>query len=251
MTKKIALITGASSGIGEACSRLLAQNGYNVIICGRRASRIESLKSELSSFTEVHSLLFDVRDKEAVKTAIDQLPTAWRQIDVLINNAGNAHGLCPIQSGDTDDWDAMIDGNVKGLLYVSRAVIPLMISNKSGHIVNIGSIAGKEVYGGGNVYCASKFAVDAINKGMLIDLNGLGIKVTAINPGLVETEFSSVRFKGDEDRAAKVYQGMDPLKANDIAEVILFALTRPAHVNISDLVILATAQATATQVARD
>ncbi len=251
MTKKIALVTGASSGIGEACSRLLAENDYQVIICGRRASRINQLKADLSKKTEVYTLLFDIRDKEAVKSAIEGLPAAWRQIDVLINNAGNAHGLGPIQSGDIDDWDAMIDSNVKGLLYISRAVIPLMVNRKKGHIVNIGSIAGKEVYGGGNVYCASKFAVDAINKGMLIDLNGLGIKVTAINPGLVSTEFSSVRFKGDEERAQKVYQGLDPLKAMDIAEVILFVLSRPAHVNISDMVVLATAQATATVVARE
>jgi NADP-dependent 3-hydroxy acid dehydrogenase YdfG len=191
-----------------------------------------------------------VRNKEAVVEAITTLPAEWKDIDVLINNAGNAHGLDPIQTGNEDDWDAMIDINVKGLLYVSKAVMPEMIRRTTGHIINIGSIAGKEVYANGNVYCASKYAVDALTKGMRIDLNAYGIKVTAIHPGLVETEFSLVRFKGDAERAANVYKGLEPLKGQDIADLILFALTRPPHVVIADLVVLPTAQASATVVKR-
>lgn len=250
MKNRTALITGATSGIGEATARLLAQRGFRLIICGRRADRLEQLSQELSSKTEVHILEFDVRDRQAVMSAIDGLPDAFSNIDVLINNAGNAHGLDTIQDGNPDDWDAMMDINVKGLLYVSKAVMPQMISRKQGHIVNIGSIAGKEVYPKGNVYCASKHAVDAINKGMLLDLNPYGIKVTAINPGLVETEFSVVRFKGDEERASQVYQGMQPLKGEDVADVILYILQLPAHVNISDLMLLPTDQASAAVVRR-
>ena len=247
---KTALITGATSGIGKACAELLAENEYNLIICGRREERLDQLKQKLEAHTKVLTLSFDVRDREVATEVRASIPDSWKPIDVLINNAGNAHGLSPIQEGDIDDWDAMIDINVKGLLYVSRSVIPMMVERKHGHIVNIGSIAGKEAYKGGNVYCASKFAVDALNKSMLIDLNGLGIKVTAINPGLVETEFSEVRFKGDNTRAKSVYQGMEPLRAKDIAEVVLFVLTRPAHVNISDLTVFPTAQGAATLVAR-
>lgn len=249
-SSRIALITGATSGIGEATARLLAKNNFKLILCGRREDRLKALQLELSSKTEVTTLAFDVRDREDVSKALRSLPAAWKAIDVLINNAGNAHGLDPVQTGSLDDWDAMIDINVKGLLYVSRELLPGMVERKSGHIVNLGSIAGKEVYGNGNVYCASKFAVDALTRGMRIDLNAAGIKVTAIHPGLVETEFSLVRFKGDADRASSVYKGIEPLRGEDIADLILFALTRPAHVVVADLVVLPTAQASATVVNR-
>jgi 3-hydroxy acid dehydrogenase/malonic semialdehyde reductase len=249
--KRIALITGATSGIGEATARLLAGNNFSLIICGRRQERLNKLMAELSATSEITTLSFDVRNKEDVQRSIASLPDAWKKIDVLINNAGNAHGFDPIQSGNVADWDAMIDINVKGLLYVSREVLPGMTERKSGHVVNLGSIAGKEAYPGGNVYCASKFAVDAITQGMRMDVNPYGIKVTAINPGLVNTEFSEVRFKGDQDRAANVYKGMVPLKGEDIADLILFAITRPAHVVIADLLVLPTAQAAATMVKRD
>ena len=248
---KTALITGATSGIGKATATLLAKNNFKVILCGRREDRLATLAHELSAFTEVHTLLFDVRDKEAVAQNIASLPESFANIDLLVNNAGNAHGLSPIETGDLNDWDAMIDINVKGLLYVSKAVIPGMASRRSGHIVNIGSIAGKEVYPNGNVYCASKFAVDALNQGMRMDLNQYGIRVCAINPGMVETEFSEVRFKGDSERAANVYKGLQPLRPEDIADVILFVATRPYHVNIADLMILPTAQASATVVKRE
>ncbi|MBP9926871.1 MAG: SDR family NAD(P)-dependent oxidoreductase [Cyclobacteriaceae bacterium] len=246
--KRIALITGATSGIGEATARTLAINNFKLILCGRRKDRLQKLASELQQYTEVTTLSFEVRNQKEVAVSIASLPDAWKAIDVLINNAGNAHGLDPIQTGSIDDWDAMIDINVKGLLYVTKAVLPVMTSRNSGHIINIGSIAGKEVYANGNVYCASKFAVDAVTKGMRIDLNAHSIKVTAIHPGLVETEFSIVRFKGDEERSKNVYKGFDPLVGNDIADLILFALTRPAHVVIADLVVLPTAQASATVV---
>lgn len=201
--------------------------------------------------TKTTLLSFDVRSKEEVKKAITSLPKTWKEIDVLINNAGNAHGLDPIQTGSLDDWDDMIDINVKGLLYVSREVLPGMVERKSGHIVNLGSVAGKEVYPGGNVYSASKFAVDALSKSMRIDLNNFGIKVSAIHPGLVETEFSIVRFKGDKTRANSVYKGIDPLLAEDIADNILYVLTRPSHVVIADLVVMPVAQASATLVKRE
>ncbi|ERM84825.1 short-chain dehydrogenase [Rhodonellum psychrophilum GCM71 = DSM 17998] len=246
MKKKIALITGATSGIGKATALSLANLGYNIIATGRRKERLEALKAELPEEAQLFTLCFDVKDREAVKAAFASLPESWRAIDVLINNAGNAHGMDPIQSGNVDNWDAMMDINVKGLLYVSKEVMPGMVERESGTIVNIGSIAGKEVYPNGNVYCASKHAVDAITNGMRMDLNPFGIKVIGIHPGLVETEFSLVRFKGDEDRSKKVYQGYDPLKAADIAEIIAFAVTRPAHVVMADIVILPTAQASAT-----
>lgn len=248
MTKSIALITGASSGIGLATAQVLAGHGYRLIICGRRQGRLNKLSNELSEITEVISLNFDVRDYEQVSKAINSLPEKWRAIDVLINNAGNAHGSAPIHQGDIEDWDAMIDINVKGLLYVTKSIVVGMTERRSGHIINIGSLAGKEVYLNGNVYCASKHAVDALNRGMRMDLNEMGIKVSAINPGLVETEFSEVRFKGNKEKSAKVYQGFSPLKANDIAETILFIITRPSHVNIADLLILPLAQASPTLV---
>ena len=244
--KKTALITGATSGIGQATAKLLAKNNFRLICCGRREDRLNELKGELESDTEVTTLNFDVRDKDGIHKAISSLPAEWKAVDVLINNAGNAHGLSLIQDGDTDDWDAMIDINVKGLLYVSKEIIPGMIERKSGHIVNIGSVAGQEVYPRGNVYCASKFAVDAINRAMRIDLNEHGIRATAINPGLVETEFSIVRFKGDQEKAEGVYAGYQPLQPEDIADCILFAITRPPHVAIADMLVFPTAQASST-----
>ena len=246
---KTALITGASSGIGEAIARTLADNNYNLIICGRREEKLQMLQSELSTKVEVEYLVFDVRNRQLVH---DVMAPALknRMVDLLINNAGNAHGLAPIQGGDLDDWDAMIDGNVKGLLYVTKEILPTMIEHKQGHIINIGSIAGKEVYPNGNVYCASKHAVDAINNGMRMDLNQYGIKVSQISPGLVETEFSEVRFKGDKERATKVYQDLEALQAQDIAEIALFMISRPQHVNLSDVVVLPNAQASSTMVKR-
>ena len=243
---KTALITGATSGIGRATARLLAKNHYRLIICGRREDRLAELQDEFSPLTEVHTLNFDVRHKKAVAQSIKSIPKEFANIDILINNAGNAHGLDPIENGDVDDWDAMIDINIKGLLYVSKEIIPGMVDRRSGHIINIGSIAGKETYTNGNVYCATKHAVDAINQGMRMDLNQYGIRVGAINPGMVDTEFSEVRFKGDTQRAESVYKGFEPLKPEDIADVIHFVVSRPYHVNIADLLILPTAQASAT-----
>lgn len=248
---KTALVTGASSGIGKATAIALAGAGYNLVICGRRKEALQELQKQLQEKTAVHVLQFDVRDKKEVHSAIKSLPQEFSQIDVLVNNAGNAHGLDPIQKGSLEDWDAMIDINVKGLLYVSRAIIPQMLERRSGYIVNIGSLAGKEVYPNGNVYSASKHAVDAINKGMRIDLNGSGIRVGAINPGLVETNFSDVRFKGDSERARSVYKGYEPLKPEDIADLVVFMVTRPPHVNIADLLVLPTAQANSTIVHKE
>jgi 3-hydroxy acid dehydrogenase / malonic semialdehyde reductase len=246
-----ALITGASSGIGKATAQAFAAFGMRLILCGRRIERLEKLAEELSTKTEVTLLYFDVRNKQSVYKAIESLPQNFREIDILVNNAGNAHGLASIQEGDDEDWDKMIDANVKGLLYVSKAVIPNMVARKKGHIVNIGSIAGKEVYVNGNVYCASKHAVDALTKGMRLDLVAHNIKVTSINPGLVETEFSLVRFKGDVLRAAKIYEGIEPLRAEDVADTILFSVSRPSHVLVADLTLLASAQASATVVHRN
>lgn len=243
---KTAFITGATSGIGMATARLFAENGLKLILCGRREERLKSLSEELSKITEVHTLKFDVRNKEAVFAAVQFLPEEFSTIDILINDAGNAHGMDTIDEGNIDDWDAMLDINVKGLLYVSKAILPKMMERKSGHIINIGSTAGKEVYPKGNVYCASKHAVDALNQGMRIDLNGKGIKVGAINPGLVQTEFSEVRFKGDSEKAEKVYQGYTPLKPEDVADIIWFAVTRPPHVNIADLTVMCLDQASST-----
>ncbi|WP_299223101.1 SDR family NAD(P)-dependent oxidoreductase [uncultured Psychroserpens sp.] len=248
--KKIALITGATSGIGRATAHEFAKHGIHLILCGRRQERLDTIKNALHKETRVHTLNFDVRDKDSVAEAIASLPKSFKSIDILINNAGNAHGLDPIQKGSIEDWDAMMDINVKGLLYVSKAVIPQMTERKSGHIINIGSSAGKEVYPKGNVYCASKHAVLAITEGMRIDLNPFGIKVSAINPGLVETEFSKVRFKGDA-LADNVYKGYEALQAQDVAEVIYFAISRPAHVNIADVLMFCTAQASSTIVKKE
>ncbi len=229
---------------------MLARHGYHIIATGRRAQRLEELQQEITS-VPVRTLIFDVRHREAVQEAINSLPEEWKAIDVLVNNAGNAHGMSPIQHGAVDDWEAMMDINVKGLLYVSQAVIPLMIKRRSGHIVNIGSVAGKEVYPNGNVYCASKHAVDALSQAMRLDLVKEGIKVSEINPGLVHTEFSEVRFKGDKDKADNVYKGLKPLYAEDIADIIAFIVTRPPHVNLAEVLVFPAAQASATVVVRN
>ncbi|WP_179375337.1 SDR family NAD(P)-dependent oxidoreductase [Winogradskyella wichelsiae] len=249
-TKKVALITGATSGIGRATAHEFAKHGIKLVLCGRRQQRLDSIKKALSKETDVHTLNFDVRDRTQTLEAIASLPKEFKNIDILINNAGNAHGLDPIQTGDLDDWDAMMDINVKGLLYVSKAIIPGMTERKSGHIINIGSSAGKEVYPNGNVYCGSKHAVLAITEGMRIDLNPFGIKVGAVNPGLVETEFSEVRFKGNA-AADNVYKGYKALQPEDVADVIYFAISRPAHVNIADILMFCTAQASSTIVKKE
>nr|WP_317632556.1 SDR family NAD(P)-dependent oxidoreductase [uncultured Flavobacterium sp.] len=238
---KIALITGATSGIGMATAKKIASN-YKLILCGRRTDRLYELATELSQITEVITLRFDVRDKESVFKAIETLPTEWQKIDVLINNAGNAHGLSSFQDADIEDLEAMIDINVKGLIYVTKAVLPLMLPQQSGHIVNLSSIAGKEVYANGTTYCASKWAVEALTKGMRLDLLSQGIKVTSVAPGAVETEFSLVRFKGDEEKAANVYKGFDALQAEDIAETIAFAINQPDYVQLADITVLPKAQ---------
>ena len=245
------MITGATAGFGRATAVKFASNGYNVIVTGRRKDRLDELEKELSEFNiKVLKLNFDVRNREETVKAIETLSSEWKNIDILVNNAGLASGLSHIDDGDADDWDRMIDTNVKGLLYVTRAVSPLMVSRKKGHIFNISSIAGKEVYENGNVYCASKHAVDALSKAMRIDLLKHNIRVTNIAPGMAETEFSIVRFKGDSEKADAVYKGVDPLTAGDIAEVIYFCATLPVHVCINDLVITPTQQANVTNVAR-
>ncbi|MES2628492.1 MAG: SDR family oxidoreductase [Bacteroidota bacterium] len=250
--KKTVLITGATSGIGLACARVFAQYNYRIIITGRRDDRLRTLKTELEHAhnSEVLALCFDVRNEREVSTHLNALPGHWQDIDVLINNAGLAAGRSNIDEGSLEDWEQMIDTNVKGLLYVSRLVIPGMKERKSGHIINLGSIAGKEAYQGGNVYCATKFAVDALTKTMRIDLLPYNIKVTGVCPGAVETEFSLVRFKGDQDKADSVYDGFEPLRPEDVAEAIWFAASRPAHVNLNDIVIMPTAQANTTHLFR-
>jgi len=250
--KKIALITGATSGIGEATAFLLAKNDFDIIITGRRKDLLEkvSYKLEVETTAKVHVLCFDIRKYSEVHEAVLSIPDTWRKIDVLVNNAGLAAGLDPIQEGNLEDWEQMIDTNIKGLLYMTREITPWLIEKGSGHIVNIGSIAGKDIYPKGNVYCATKSAVDALTKGMRMDLVKHNIKVTCIAPGMVETEFSMVRFKGDSAKAAKVYEGVTPLYAEDIAQVILFAVTRPPHVNIDEMLIMPTAQASTTIINR-
>lgn len=249
---KIALITGATSGIGQATALKAAEAGFDIIITGRRAERLEKLADEIrNKGVDVLSLNFDVRQSQEVQQAIDNLSGKWKNISVLVNNAGLAVGVSPIQDGVLDDWERMIDTNVKGLLYITRAVAPLMIANNTGHIVNLASIAGKEVYPGGNVYCATKHAVDALSRAMRVDMLKHNIKVTNIAPGMVETEFSIVRFKGDEAAAKNVYKGMTPLSNEDIADTILFTITRPAHVCLNDIVIMPTAQANSRDVKRE
>ncbi len=250
---KIALITGATSGIGAACADTFAAQGYDLILIARRENLLIAQAQQLIDkyAIKVKKIQADVRDKENINYVLETLPAEWKKVDVLVNNAGLSQGLEPIDKGDTDDWDRMIDTNVKGLLYVTKVVSGWMVAAKKGHIVNIGSIAGKEVYPNGNVYCATKHAVDALSKAMRVDFLPHGIKVTAINPGMVETEFSIVRFKGDENRAKKVYDGLEPLIAQDIADAIWYVVSRPAHVNINDMLIMPTAQATGTIVKRD
>jgi len=243
--KKTALITGATAGIGEATARLLAKNNFNLIVTGRRKDRLEDLRNSIlkDSGAEVVTMNFDIRNPEETENAIKNLPVEWQKIDVLINNAGLAVGLSTVADGVLDDWERMIDTNIKGVLYISRLISQTMIKNGEGHIVNISSVAGKETYPMGNVYCATKHAVQSLTKGMRIDFLKHGIKVSSVCPGAVDTEFSVVRFKGDEKQAQQVYDGITPLYARDVAETILFVITRPAHVNIDDILIMPTDQA--------
>lgn len=239
---KTALITGATSGIGKATAELFATQGFRLIVCGRRSAVLDKLKDELSKQTKVISLVFDQREFNQIETALNSLTGEWKNIDVLVNNAGNAHGLDTVENGSIEDWDAMIDGNVKGILYVSKLIIPGMKQRKSGHIVNISSVAARQTYVNGVVYCASKRAVDVISEGLRLELTEFGIKVTNIQPGLVETDFSKVRFKGDEGRAKSVYTGFKALEAKDIADAISYCVNAPSHVAISDLTIYPSAQ---------
>ncbi len=250
--KSVAIITGATAGIGKATAEILAKNNYDIVITGRRAENLKIIEDEIRSKTgsNVLSLAFDIRDQSAVKSACEQLTGSWENVEVLVNNAGLAAGLSHIHEGSVEDWDQMIDTNIKGLLYITRIISPGMVKRKKGHIINLGSIAGKESYEKGNVYNATKFAVDGLTQGMRIDLAEHGIKVTSIDPGAVETEFSLVRFKGDTEQADKVYEGFTPLYAVDIAEAILFAVTRPPHVNIDDMLIMPTAQARSRKISR-
>ncbi|MBK7854889.1 MAG: SDR family NAD(P)-dependent oxidoreductase [Bacteroidetes bacterium] len=245
-------VTGATAGFGKAIAIKFSQHGWDVIINGRREERLRKLEEEIKTATgvKVLSLPFDVRDNNAVETAIKTMPHNWKHVDVLVNNAGLASGLGPINDGQIDDWNVMIDTNIKGLLYVTKAIMPDMIQRKSGHIINISSIAGKEAYMKGNVYCATKFAVDALTKSMRIDLLEHNIKVTSVCPGAAETEFSLVRLKGDAERAKNVYAGYEPLRADDIADVVYFAASRPAHVCLNDIVIMPTAQANTSHLIR-
>jgi NADP-dependent 3-hydroxy acid dehydrogenase YdfG len=245
---KIALITGATSGIGKATAYELAKVGFKLILCGRRSEILGALEKDLNKITLTTSLCFDVSDNLEVNRSISSLPKKWKNINVLINNAGNAHGMDLFQDGNIDDWDKMIDINVKGLMYVTKSIIDNMIENSSGHIINIGSLAGREVYPKGNIYCASKYAVKAISQSLRLDLNKHNIKVSEINPGLVETSFSDVRFKGDKSKAKNVYKGYKALQANDIAEIISFVISRPKHVNIADLLVLPSDQASSIQI---
>ena len=245
-----ALITGATSGIGEATARLFAKNNIDLILCGRREIRLEVLKAELSQLVQVKTLSFDVSDYESVRKSILSLEESWREVDILVNNAGGAHGLDLLKEGSVEDWQKMMDSNVSGLLYVSKMLIPHMIQKHKGHIVNVGSIAGKQTYAKGTVYCAAKSGVEAISKGMRLELVPEGIKVSNIAPGAVETEFSNVRFKGDDKRAKKVYEGYKPLVAEDIAECIFFCVNAPEHVQIADMTIFPSAQSDATTIHR-
>ena len=248
---KIVFITGATSGIGLGCARKFAANGDKLILTGRNASRLSEISSELKAQgTEVVTLKFDVRDREAAQKAVDSLPAEWTKIDVLVNNAGLALGLEPEYEGDFNDWDGMIDTNIKGLLTMTRLIVPGMIERNSGHIINIGSVAGDAAYAGGNVYCATKAAVKALSDGLRIDVANTSVRVTNLKPGLVETNFSNVRFHGDTDRAAKLYQGIKPLTGDDIADVAVYAANAPAHVQIAEVLILATHQASGSVIVR-
>ncbi len=243
---KTAIITGATAGIGLETARVLSQHNFNLILTGRRKERLEGIRKELQSENcKVFTLAFDIQSKEETDKALESLPVEWKTIDVLVNNAGLAAGLASISQADVSDWEAMIDTNIKGLLYITRIISGWMIEKKQGHIVNISSIAGKESYPNGSVYCGTKHAVEAISKAMRIELAPHNIKVSTVSPGAVDTEFSLVRFKGDQEKADKVYEGFSPLQARDIAESIYFVISRPAHININDLLIMPTAQATA------
>jgi len=252
LKNKVVFITGASSGIGRSCARAFAEQGARLILAARRRERLEELAAELKRKPgeDILLLTLDVRDQPAVERALNGLPAKWAEIDVLVNNAGLSRGLDKIHEGKLNDWEEMIDANIKGLLYVSRAVIPGLVKRDRGHVINIGSIAGYEVYPGGNVYCATKFAVRALSKGMRIDLNGTSIRVSEIAPGMVETEFSLVRFHGDKERAGKVYKGLTPLSPDDIADAAIYCATRPPHVNIESMIVMPTAQASATLASR-
>ncbi len=253
LNNKIVFITGATSGIGKACAVDFAREGADLILCARRIEKIEQLSEKIKKDfgVKVYSFQLDVRNKNAVKKSVASFPDEWKKIDILVNNAGLAKGFSKMDNGDTDDWEEMIDTNVKGLLYVSREVLPLMVKRNQGHVINIGSLAGHEVYPNGNVYCATKFAVHAISKGIRFDLLDKKIRVTTIAPGLVETEFSEVRFSGDKERAKKIYEGFQPLSAEDISNLVLFAATRPQHVNINEILVTPTAQASTTMVLRE
>ena len=251
MEKEIVLITGATSGIGEATAKLLAENRYRLILTGRRKERMEELKERLIKLTDVHILSFDIRKREEVDNAIDSLPSELQDVDVLVNNAGLAAGRDHFHECDMDDWEQMIDTNLKGLLYISRKITPRMVKRGTGHVINVGSIAGREMYEKGNVYSATKHAVEALSRGMRMDMFRHGIRVSTVSPGLVETEFSLVRFKGDGEKAKEPYRGMKPLSGRDVAEAILFMINRPPHVCINDLLIMPTAQAAALMVHRE
>ena len=249
--KKIVLITGATSGIGEACARKFAQNGDKVILTGRNQVRMTAIADELKAQgAEVLTLMFDVRDREAASQAIESLPAEWQEIDVLVNNAGLALGLEPEFEGNSDDWDGMIDTNVKGLLTMTRLIVPGMVARDRGHVINMGSVAGDAAYAGGNVYCATKAAVKALSDGLRIDVANTAVRVTNLKPGLVETNFSNIRFHGDEERAANVYKGIKPLTGDDIADVAVYAANAPAHVQIAEVLILATHQASGSVIVR-
>ena len=252
LKEKIVFITGASAGIGHACAQAFAPHGAKLILAARRRERLAGLAAELKAAfgTASHIIALDVRDAKSVAKAVAGLPPKWKDIEVLVNNAGLSRGLDKIQEGKHSDWDEMIDTNVKGLLYVSRAVLPGMVARGRGHVINIGSIAGREVYPGGNVYCATKFAVGALTKGMRLDLNGTGVRVSTVDPGLTETEFSLVRFHGDAGRAGKVYQGFLPLLAEDIADAVVYCATRPLHVDVAEMLVLPTAQASTTMLSK-
>lgn len=252
LNQKTILITGATSGIGEACATQFAALGARLLLCARRKELLENFSQQLRQkyHIDIHTFVLDVRDRNQVETALNALPENWKAIDIIINNAGLAAGLDPFQEANIDDWEIMIDTNVKGLLYVTRALLPSMVERKSGHIINIGSIAGHEVYPKGSVYCATKFAVDALSRGLRMDLLGTNIRVSTISPGAVETNFSVVRFKGDKTKADNVYKGFIPLSAEDIADAIVYAATRKPHINVSEILIMPTAQAAATMVSR-
>jgi serine 3-dehydrogenase len=247
LTNKCVLVTGASSGIGKACAEAFAARGSRLLLVARRSDRLEELAKELGARnnTEVSTSTLDVRDRGAVDSWVQGLAPEWQEIDVLVNNAGLSRGLSPLHEGEVEDWEEMIDTNVKGLLYVTRAVLPGMVERGRGHVINIGSIAGHEVYPGGNVYCATKHAVTALNRGLGIDTLGTGVRVSSVDPGMVETEFSIVRFRGDSERAESVYDGLEALRGDDVAEAVVFCATRPPHANVREMILMPTAQAAA------